>query len=88
MRFVKHLKSKSIYRIEAKMSVAKHILILIAMDEEAKPFVDHHKLLKVNIDANIPSIAYQGLINDVTITVVVNGNDACSGVSNVGTVPG
>lgn len=70
------------------MSVVKHILVLIAMDEEAKPFVNHHKLLKVSFDTSVPSIAYQGLINNLTITVVTNGSDASTGVSNVGTVPG
>ena len=69
------------------MSV-KHILVLIAMEEEAKPFVEHHKLAKIKIDTNVPSVAYQGLLHDATLTVVVNGVDSTSGVSNVGTVPG
>lgn len=68
------------------MSV-KNLLILIAMEEEAKPFVEHHKLEKVALQSSVPSVGFQGIINNVTVTVVVNGK-APNGVSNVGTVPG
>lgn len=64
------------------------VLILIAMEAEAKPFLDFHNLQSITLPSNVPSQAYQGLVKNCTVTVVVNGKDKTSGVDNVGTVPG
>eukprot|EP00587_Corethron_hystrix_P007517 CAMPEP_0113302980 /NCGR_PEP_ID=MMETSP0010_2-20120614/3586_1 /TAXON_ID=216773 ORGANISM="Corethron hystrix, Strain 308" /NCGR_SAMPLE_ID=MMETSP0010_2 /ASSEMBLY_ACC=CAM_ASM_000155 /LENGTH=256 /DNA_ID=CAMNT_0000156899 /DNA_START=43 /DNA_END=813 /DNA_ORIENTATION=+ /assembly_acc=CAM_ASM_000155 len=71
----------------------KRVVVSVAMEAEAKPFVEH---LGLKIDEGFfssaaPFLAYRGIFNEnCHITVVTSGKDNVhgTGVDNVGTVPG
>lgn len=67
------------------------MVVAIAMEAEAKPFVEH---LGLTMDESFfpphtPFIAYRGTHGQCKVTVVTNGKDSVynTGVDNVGTVP-
>lgn len=67
----------------------KRVLVIIAMEAEARPLFDSMHLAKV--DVNVPFAAFevhQGEHNGIMLTVVTNGKDVRFGVCNVGTTPG
>lgn len=71
--------------------VISNVVIAIAMEAEASPFVNH---LNLQPDAaffpsETPFRAFRGKHNDCDLTVITNGKDAAygTGVDNVGTVP-
>lgn len=67
------------------------LVIAIAMEAEAKPFVEHLALSPADnfFPAEAPFLAFQGMHNDCHVTVVTNGKDTVhgTGLDNVGTVP-
>lgn len=69
----------------------QHVLVAVAMEAEAMPFVEHLGLAKdVDLfDAHLPFLAYTGTYKDAKVTVITNGKDSVynTGVDNVGTVP-
>jgi len=69
----------------------QHVLVAIAMEAEAVPFVEHLGLEKDDslFESHLPFLAYTGTHKDAKVTVVTNGKDAVydTGVDNVGTVP-
>jgi 5'-methylthioadenosine nucleosidase len=69
----------------------KNVVIAIAMEAEAKPFIDHLGLTLANdfFPAEAPFLAFQGSYNSCQLTVVTNGKDTVhgTGMDNVGTVP-
>jgi len=69
----------------------KNIVIAVAMEAEASPFVSHLSLEKDDsfFPAKLPFKAFVGTHESCQLTVVTNGKDAVygTGVDNVGTVP-
>ena len=67
------------------------VVIAIAMEAEAKPFIEHLKLdqSKDFFNPRSPFQAYQGKYNECNLTVITNGKDEVhgTGVDNVGTIP-
>lgn len=68
------------------------VIVAIAMEAEAKPFIEHLGLTMVDdfFPSNTPFHAYTGSHGDHSIvTVITNGKDAIygTGVDNVSTVP-
>ena len=68
------------------------VIVAIAMEAEAKPFVEHLGLKDVTADvfsSTVPFQAYQGTHGEAVVTVVTNGKDGVyqTGVDNCGTVP-
>lgn len=63
----------------------RSILIIIAMEAEAKPFVEKLGLKRVDtvFPAHVPSVLFQGTIKSCTISVVTNGKCPKHGVDNV-----
>jgi len=77
--------------VESFTDPIKNVIIAIAMEEEAQPFVS---FLGLEIDNTFfppeaPFKAYRGNYNTCKVTVVMNGHDEVygTGVNNVGTVP-
>uniref|UniRef100_A0A7S3P677 Nucleoside phosphorylase domain-containing protein n=1 Tax=Amphora coffeiformis TaxID=265554 RepID=A0A7S3P677_9STRA len=73
------------------MGPIKNVIVAIAMEAEAHPFVEHLGL-KAYPDlfpSTVPFQAYRGTHGEATVTVVTNGKDAVysTGVDNCGTVP-
>jgi len=68
-----------------------NVLVVIAMEAEAKPFVDYLSLDEDEsfFPPQVPFKAFSGSHNDCEVTVVTNGKDEThgTGVDNVGTVP-
>jgi len=68
-----------------------NVLVVIAMEAEAKPFVDYLSLKEDTafFPEQVPFKAFTGSHNDCDVTVVTNGKDEAhgTGVDNVGTVP-
>lgn len=69
----------------------KNVVIAIAMEAEAQPFIDHLSL-KVDptfFSSKSPFLAYQGTHESCNLTVITNGKDNVhgTGVDNVGTIP-
>ncbi len=65
------------------------VLVLIAMEAEARPLLDALQLTKLPM--NVPFAAfelYQGEYKGKILSVVTNGKDARFNVDNVGTTPG
>jgi len=65
------------------------VLVIIAMEAEAAPFVQHMQLTKDEpslLGAPLPAISYSGAHGATKIVVVCNGKDALHGVDSVGTV--
>jgi 5'-methylthioadenosine nucleosidase len=75
----------------ATTSPTNSVLIVIAMEAEAKPFVEHLDLLKDDnfFPSHVPFHAFSGTHNGSRVTVVTNGKDHIyeTGVDNCGTVP-
>lgn len=69
----------------------KNVAIAIAMEAEAKPFIEHLNLSKDEsfFSKKTPFEAYRGEYNECTLTVITNGKDHVynTQVDNVGTVP-
>lgn len=66
----------------------KHVCVLVAMDEEARPMIENLKLAPLaSPHPKSPIDCYQGEINGVTFTVITNGKCSRFGVANVGTTP-
>ncbi|CAB9520397.1 5'-methylthioadenosine/S-adenosylhomocysteine nucleosidase 2 [Seminavis robusta] len=67
------------------------VIVAIAMEAEAKPFIDHLGLKKDEsfFPPHTPFVAFTGTHNQCKVTVVFNGKDTVynTGVDNVGTVP-
>jgi len=67
------------------------ILIQIAMEDEAKPFIEHLSLTKKEdfFPPQVPFLAFVGEHSGCHVTVVTHGKDKVyeSGVDNCGTVP-
>ncbi|GAX15348.1 5'-methylthioadenosine nucleosidase [Fistulifera solaris] len=74
-----------------KTMPVKNVIVAIAMEAEAAPFIQHLQLKLVAdfFPSNTPFQAYQGPHGDCTVTVITNGKDTVheTGVDNVGTVP-
>mmetsp|Transcript_21601 Transcript_21601/g.27935 ORF Transcript_21601/g.27935 Transcript_21601/m.27935 type:complete len:263 (+) Transcript_21601:94-882(+) len=69
----------------------QHVLVAVAMEAEAMPFVEHLGLKKDEelFESHLPFLAYSGNYKDAKVTVITNGKDSVysTGVDNVGTVP-
>ncbi|CAJ1949833.1 unnamed protein product [Cylindrotheca closterium] len=68
----------------------EHVLILVAMELEAKPFVEHLNLEEIAdfFPSHMPFVAFSGEHHATKVTVVTLGKDSVygTGVDNVGTV--
>jgi len=72
-----------------------NVVIAIAMEAEAKPFIEHLNLqeqpnfFKSNKSKKIPFQAFRGTYESCNLTVITNGKDNVhgTGVDNCGTVP-
>lgn len=62
------------------------ILVLIAMEAEAKPFIESLQLVEETIEMGVCR-AYKGIVGNLTIVAVIHGKDIRHAVDNVGTVP-
>jgi 5'-methylthioadenosine nucleosidase len=69
----------------------QHVLVAVAMEAEAMPFVEHLGLQKDEelFESHLPFLAFSGTHNGAKVTVITNGKDTVynTGVDNVGTVP-
>jgi len=66
----------------------KHVLFAIAMEAEAKPFLEKMKLSAIDhAHSSLSMQLYQGTYKDMTLSVVVNGKCSRFGVDCVGTTP-
>lgn len=75
---------------EMEDKVVKHILVLVAMEQEAEPLVyhlDHLPLIQSSFASSRHKI-YSGPHNGFTVSIVTNGKDKNFGVDCVGTTPG
>ncbi|WP_144393800.1 5'-methylthioadenosine nucleosidase [Pleionea sediminis] len=64
----------------------QHIVVLMAMAEEADPIIQSLKLTQVEVlPANLPFQCYQGQFKDLTVSVVISGVDPRYRVDNIGT---
>lgn len=69
-------------------AMSQHILIMIAMEAEARPLLDKLGFSAVEIHAWAPCKVYSGTYKDTLISVVTNGQAVDKGgVDNVGTNP-
>lgn len=67
----------------------KHIALLIAMEAEAHPLIEHLQLKLVpNKFQFCPLKIFQGEFHGGLLSVILNGKDQTFGVDNVGTTPG
>ena len=77
--------------LSVSLSDTPSVLIVIAMEDEAKPFIEHLGVEKQDsfFSSNLPFQAFSGKYEGCSVTVVTNGKDAVygTGVDNVGTVP-
>lgn len=65
------------------------VLVLIAMEAEARPLLDSLQLQKVDVKIPFaPFVVYNGDYNGKSLTVVTNGKCGRFNVDNVGTTPG
>ncbi len=75
--------------IIAQKKVVEHILLIIAMEAEAKPLLEALNLQRIPLTTPfVPAVAYQGVYSNCKISVVTNGIDGQHKVDNVGTTPG
>lgn len=69
----------------------KNVLVVIAMEAEAAPFVEYLSLKEDEsfFPPQVPFKAFSGTYNECTVNVVTNGKDEVhgTGVDNCGTVP-
>ncbi|KAL7577536.1 hypothetical protein ACA910_015070 [Epithemia clementina (nom. ined.)] len=72
-------------------SPIQHVVVAVAMEAEAMPFVEHLGLTKDEgvFESHLPFLAFSGNYKDGKVTVITNGKDSVyqTGVDNVGTVP-
>ncbi|GBF91473.1 hypothetical protein Rsub_04213 [Raphidocelis subcapitata] len=72
------------------MAPIKNVVLVFAMEAEAKPLIEHLGLKQDEpraIPAPAPCVTYSGAFNGETVRVVWTGRDAEHGVDLVGTVP-
>ena len=68
----------------------ERVLIVMAMEGEAQPLVEHYGLTKVVSPpwpASLPLVAYTGQVHGMQLHLVTNGKDATHGVDLVATTP-
>lgn len=66
-----------------------HVLIMIAMEAEAQPLLDHLKLEQVPVKVSFARfLVYTGQYKGKQLTVVTNGKCSRFNVDKVGTTPG
>jgi len=66
----------------------KHIAVIIAMEAEGKPLIEHLNLQKIqNITPFAPCVVYQGEFDGGKVSVVLAGKDHRYGTDCVGTTP-
>ena len=66
-----------------------HVLVLIAMEAEAKPLLDSLHLVKQDVKVPFaPFHVFTGEYKGKQLTVVTNGKDSRFNVDNVGTTSG
>mmetsp|Transcript_28705 Transcript_28705/g.43884 ORF Transcript_28705/g.43884 Transcript_28705/m.43884 type:complete len:278 (+) Transcript_28705:63-896(+) len=72
-------------------SKINNVVIAIAMEAEAAPFIEHLSLQENTsfFASKLPFKAYQGTHEECNLTVITNGKDSVhgTGVDNVGTIP-
>ena len=74
--------------MSANRSKIENVVVLVAMEAEAKPFIDHLALAPFKlVTPNLPCVAFQGTHKGCVVTVVTNGQCARYAVDNVGTTP-
>jgi len=74
-------------RVEgAENEKIKVVLVLIAMEAEAKPFIEKLGLAEQSLNLG-PCMSYKGDVGDLTVVCVTNGKDIRHSVDNVGTTP-
>ena len=66
-------------------SPIKVVLVLIAMEAEAKPFIEALGLIEVSTMGQVPCRAFKGTVGHLTVVCVRNGNDIRHSVDNVST---
>ena len=72
------------------MAPVRTIAVIIAMEAEAAPLVEHLKLVKARespLPGPIPALVFSGDVHGAKVHVVTNGKSAAFGVDCVGTVP-
>lgn len=68
----------------------ERVLIVMAMEGEAQPLVEHYGLTKIGSPpwpASLPLVAYTGQVHGLQLHLVTNGKDATHGVDLVATTP-
>lgn len=77
--------------VEVMSEDNRNIVIAIAMEAEAAPFIEHLTLTKNDsfFHSRLPFLAFQGKYGSCNLTVITNGVDGVykTGVDNVGTNP-
>lgn len=69
--------------------VINHVALVMAMEAEANPFIEHLHLQLVENTRNVGACkVYQGSVGSGRITLILPGKDATLQVDNVGTTPG
>ena len=76
--------------VESDGKIINHILVVIAMEDEAKPFLGTLEDLTEVPSTLTPSPFkfYSGKCKGYKVAVVLNGKSHTYGVDNVGTTPG
>ena len=72
------------------MAPVKTIAVIIAMEAEAAPLVEHLGLKKQEASpfkGPLPAVVFSGVVGDATVHVCTNGKASGFGVDSVGTVP-
>lgn len=71
------------------MSTINKVALLIAMREEAEPFIEPLNLERVEPpwSARLPMQLYQGVVHGLAVSLILNGSDPRFGVENVATQP-
>lgn len=78
----------SSFRKASSSDFITNILVVIAMEAEARPLIDNLKLKKLPpLDSTAPCELFSGEYKGCVIHVVTNGKDLRFGVDNVGTTP-
>ena len=67
----------------------KRVGLIMAMEAEAAPLIRELGLKPVSkpADPQLPFVSYQGVVQDMELTLSLNGKDARSGVDNIGSEP-
>ena len=74
---------------ESSHTAMKSIVIMFAMEAEARPLLDSLHLEKVECAVPFaPCHMFKGIYHGTNVSIVTNGKDTANGVDNVGTVPG